>query len=85
MTSRSTCSLHLTQENEVAGSQDQRLPKVGSSLQLSGANGALQTHLGVFRRCPGLAQAFEVSMEGQKGAALQAQEPLCTWLKLAHT
>lgn len=30
-----------------------------------------------------MAQAFEVSIEGQQGAALQAQEPLCTWLKLA--
>ena len=30
-------------------------------------------------------QDFEVSMEGQQGAALQAQKPLCTWLKLAYT
>lgn len=28
---------------------------------------------------------FEVSMKGQQGAALQAQEPLCAWFKLAHT
>lgn len=32
-----------------------------------------------------MVQAFEVSMEGQQGAALQAQEPLCTWLKFVHT
>lgn len=30
-------------------------------------------------------QDFEVSTEGQQGAALQAQEPLCAGLKLART
>lgn len=29
-------------------------------------------------------QGFEVSMEGQQGAPLQAQEPLRAWFKLAH-
>lgn len=71
----------------MAGSQDQRLGKVGASPQLSCVIAALQAHLCVFRRRPEMAlgsQDFEVSMEGQQGTALPAQEPLCTWLKLAH-
>lgn len=72
----------------MAGSQGQRPRKVGASPELPCGNAALQTHLCVLRRCPETApvpQNFEASVEGRQGAALQAWEPQCAWLKLAHT
>lgn len=71
----------------MAGSQDQRLCKLGAAPELSCVNAALQTHLCIFRRCPEMAPGSQdfVSMEGQQGAALQVQEPLWAWLKLAQS
>lgn len=62
--------------------------QVGISPHLSYINAALQTQLCFFWRYSEMAlgsKDFEVSLEGQQGAALQAQESLCTLLKPAQS